>query len=370
MAAVLLSACQGQPWIGLRGKEGLHGAAAAGKTLAALDELHVKPSSYNWTFRGKVEGRAGPHVGYGEFLSLSDDGRTMATGAGYPAVSGYIQVFRWQDASVNASWHRPPSWVQLGNDINGTHVHLSKNGLVIAIGRRGSDNRGRMTMYQWNQAQFEWEQMGNHIEGLDMLAESGRRSGEVAISSRGHVVAIGEKQLISNTGAVRRGPCPKCRHAGAVRVFRWSAASGDWVQYGATIRGDDGVEYFGRSLSLNGEGNVLALAQGGQADAPAGLVRVYKWEAPAEGNASVYSWIQMGDAIAGEAGEDRAGSSLILSESGATVAVAHNVLTPTHDQKAALRPGEEPTSRGHVRVFQWSNTAQVRVRVRVRVRVS
>ena len=39
--AVLLSACQGQPWIGLRGKEGLHGAAAAGKTLASLDELHA-----------------------------------------------------------------------------------------------------------------------------------------------------------------------------------------------------------------------------------------------------------------------------------------------------------------------------------------
>ena len=104
----------------------------------------------------------------------------MATGAGYPAVSGYIQVFRWQDASVNASWKGPSAWVQLGNDINGTHVHLSKNGLVIAIGKRGSDNRGRMTMYQWNQAQFEWEQMGNHIEGLDMLAESGRRSGEVS----------------------------------------------------------------------------------------------------------------------------------------------------------------------------------------------
>ena len=182
-AAAVLLACQGWPWIGLHGKEGLHGAAAAGKTLAGLDELHIATSSYNWTVRGNISGRAGAHVGYGEFLSLSDDGHTMATGAGYPAVSGYIQVFRWQDASVNASWTGPSAWVQLGNDINGTHVHLSKNGLVIAIGRRGADDRGRMTMYQWNQAQFEWGQMGNHIEGLDMLAESGRRSGEVAIRS-------------------------------------------------------------------------------------------------------------------------------------------------------------------------------------------
>jgi hypothetical protein len=183
MAAALLLACQGWPWIGLHGKEGLHGAAAAGKTLAGLDDLHIATSRYNWTSRGNILGSAGAHVGYGEFLSLSDDGRTMATGAGYPAVSGYIQVFRWQDASVNASWKGPSAWVQLGDDINGTHVHLSKNGLVIAIGRRGSDNRGRMTMYQWNQTGFEWVQMGNHIEGLDMLAESGRRSGEVAISS-------------------------------------------------------------------------------------------------------------------------------------------------------------------------------------------
>ena len=51
----------------------------------------------------------------------------------------------------------------------------------------------------------------------------------------------------------------------------------------------------------------------------------------------------MGDAIAGEAGEDRAGSSIVLSESGATLAVAHNVLTPTHDQKAASpSPSPQP----------------------------
>ena len=81
------------------------------------------------------------------------------------------------------------------------------------------------------------------------------------------------------------------------------------MQYGATIRGDAHVDYFGRSLSLNGEGNILALAQENQGYGSGGLVRVYKWEAPSEGNeryhASLYSWTQMGDDITSEAGEDR-----------------------------------------------------------------
>ena len=127
------------------------------------------------------------------------------------------------------------------------------------------------------------------------------------------MVAIGEKSLISNTGAVRRGPCPNCRHSGAVRIFRWSPGSGDWVQYGATIRADAHVDYFGRSLSLNGEGNILALAQEnkGLQMGSTNVVRVYKWEAPSEGNeryhenASLYSWTQMGDDITSAAGENR-----------------------------------------------------------------
>tara|TARA_B100000795_G_scaffold170364_1_gene128423 strand:- start:48 stop:293 length:246 start_codon:yes stop_codon:yes gene_type:complete len=81
------------------------------------------------------------------------------------------------------------------------------------------------------------------------------------------------------------------------------------VQFGATIRGDADVDYFGRSLSLNGEGNILALAQENKGYGPGGLVRVYKWEAPSESNeryhASLYSWTQMGDDITSEAGEDR-----------------------------------------------------------------
>jgi hypothetical protein len=118
------------------------------------------------------------------------------------------------------------------------------------------------------------------------------------------------------------------------------------------------VDYFGRSLSLNGEGNILALAQENKGYGSGGLVRVYKWEAPSEGNeryhASLYSWIQMGDDITSEAGENRADSSIILSESGATVAIADNVHTAAQDTAST----EEATSRGHVRVFQWSNTAQ------------
>ena len=344
MAAVLLLACQGWPWIGLHGKEGMHGAAAAGKFLARLDERQIEAQSYQWTLQGKVVGEAGPHRGYGAFISLSDDGQTMATGAGYPERTGYIQVFRWQDASINASWTGAGAWVQLGKDFNGTHVHLSKNGLVVAIGKRGESDRGWVTIYLWNQSRFEWVQKGRYIDGDTPLSETGRRSGEVAISSLGDVVAIGEKSLIDSNDNVQLAPCESCRHVGTVRVFRWSEEGAEWLQFGATIHGEAAVDYFGRSISINGKGNIVALAE----ENGRSLVRLFKWEASESGDdASLYSWTKMGDDITGEDGESRADSSVILSESGATVAIADNV-----------NSSDNAHAEGRVRIFQWSNSAQ------------
>lgn len=78
---------------------------------------------------------------FGEKISLSGDGQTLAVGApandGYGSNSGHVRVFRYNSVS----------WQQLGVDINGespndqsgSALALTNNGLVLAIGAYHND---------------------------------------------------------------------------------------------------------------------------------------------------------------------------------------------------------------------------------------
>jgi len=82
---------------------------------------------------------AGDH--FGEKISLSGDGQTLAVGAptndGYGSNSGHVRVFRynsvsWQQMGVDINGESP-------NDMSGTALALNNNGLVLAIGAYHND---------------------------------------------------------------------------------------------------------------------------------------------------------------------------------------------------------------------------------------
>ena len=83
---------------------------------------------------------------------------------------------------------------------------------------------------------------------MDIDGEAaGDRSGtSVSLSGSGNFVAIGAPL---NDGA---GP-----DAGHTRIYQFSA--GVWTQIGADIDGEAAGDKFGRSLSLSGDGTVLAV---------------------------------------------------------------------------------------------------------------
>jgi hypothetical protein len=122
---------------------------------------------------------------------------------------------------------------------------------------------------------------------------------------------------------------------GDVRVFAWSGTS--WVQRGASIEGESagdmaaslGVEYV--SVDLSVDGSVLAIGAIGNdgAGSNSGSVRVFAWSGTA--------WVQRGSDIDGQEANDLSGTSLSLSDDGATLAVA--------------------SAAGPARVFVWSGTA-------------
>ncbi|QKF94864.1 FG-GAp repeat protein [Fadolivirus algeromassiliense] len=275
------------------------------------------------------------------------------------------------------------SWVQRGLDIDGeaafdlsgSSVSLSSNGNTVAIGAisnngNGSDS-GHVRVYDWIGS--VWTQRGLDIDGEASNDSSGWA---ISLSSNGNTVAIGAPFNDVNGS-----------DSGHVRVYDW--VGGVWTQRGLDIDGEAAGDRSGQSVCLSSNGNTVAIG------APfnsvngfgSGHVRVYDWVggvwtqrgldidseaggdrfgfyvslsndantiaigAPTNGNGyvRVYDWIggvwiQRGLDIDGEAGSDSSGWSVSLSSNGNTVAIG----APFNDGNGS--------SSGHVRIYDWNGS--------------
>jgi len=255
----------------------------------------------------------------GSSVSLSGNGEIVAIGAekndGNGIYSGHVRVFKWNKSNF--------LWDQMGDDIDGeakgdyagSSVSLSSNGQVVAIGAMFNDGTygekawiGHVRIFRWNNSGLQWDQMGADIDGEIIWDSSGE---SVSLSSNGEIVAIGAPTNDGNGGS-----------NGHVRIFKWNASKLLWVQMGADIDGEASGsrptgDYFGESVSLSSNGEIVAIGapyNDGNGD-NSGHVRIFKW------NNSRFHWDQMGAAIHGEANGDNFGSSVSLSGNGEIVAV-------------------------------------------------
>ena len=162
-------------------------------------------------------------------------------------------------------------------------------------------------------------QIGQDIDGESANDQSGK---SVSLSSDGSILAIGAHKNSGNG-----------MESGHVRVYQ--NQSGNWVQIGQDIDGEDEFDQFGISVSLSADGSTLAVG-GSTNNSPNGIdsghVRVY-------GN-SGGSWIQIGSDLDGESAFDISGISVSLSSDGSIVAIG-----------ADNNDGNGDSS-GHVRVFE------------------
>ena len=151
-----------------------------------------------------------------------------------------------------------------------------------------------------------WRQVGGDIDGERMGDQSGR---SIALSSNGNVIAVGATR---NNGNGRNNS-----NAGHVRVFEISQAD-QWVQRGADIDGNfvDGTS--GWSVTLSGNGAVVAIgAPNDKVNGRAvGRVRVHRWTGAA--------WVQLGRDVTGGPNSARFGQSVALSRDGTVLAVGDN----------------------------------------------
>ncbi len=160
-----------------------------------------------------------------------------------------------------------------------------------------STHLGHVRIYQNNTG--TWTQVGEDIDGE---AESDLSGQSVCLNSNGSIVAI---SAVSNDG--------NGAGAGHVRIFQNN--TGTWTQIGEDIDGEAAGDGFGISVSLSSDGSIAAIGAWFNAGngAGAGHVRIY------QNNSG--TWTQIGEDIDGEAAEDTFGRSVSLNSDGSIVAI-------------------------------------------------
>lgn len=211
------------------------------------------------------------------------------------------------------------TWNEKGNPIDCIEsgmntVAMSSDGNTVAVGQ-GND---LVVVYKWDGS--DWTVKGDTIfavSGESWFAES------IDLNFNGNVLAIG------SYGAKN----PYNESAGSVAVYKFDGVS--WNLRGQKLYGEL-KDWFGFSLDLNEQGNVLAV----------GAPYANDPDVSQEGYAQVYYygtvWTQLGDDIKGDDGGDHFGWSVSLDDSGFRLAV-----------------GAEPLysyNRGYARIFDFNSS--------------
>ena len=143
--------------------------------------------------------------------------------------------------------------------------------------------------------------IGQIIQGESLNSFSG---GAVAINDEGNIVAIGAVNNSNNDN--------NNSYAGSVRVYRYNDIS--WIQISQDIDGFNINDRVGGSISLNSAGNILALGAPYSNDSK-GYVRVYRY-------VNDSSWIQISQTIYSKVEGSSFGRSVSLNSSGTILAIS------------------------------------------------
>ena len=234
--------------------------------------------------------------------------------------SGHVRVYQYNTS--NNLWNKRGGDIdgEASNDENRVSVSLSADGTILAIGANKNDqngeNSGHVRIYQYDPTKTEgnlngpegWNRIGQDIHGE---AERDNIGQSVSLNADGSVVAIGASNNNKNPNEVK---------SGHVRVYQ-IAKRNPWVQQGLEILGNQIINIptnvSACSTSISNNGDVIAIGSPYNNDAGlgdrTGHVRIY------EKNEGL--WKQKGFDIPGEAEEDQTGYSVSLNGNGNFVAV-------------------------------------------------
>jgi hypothetical protein len=302
-----------------------------------------KFSNGNWTQLGKECGNIDGSSYYSEFsqiLSISGDGYSVALGN--PSRTG---VREDDTCIVRVYKFKNNDWTLVGKEIIGyknynrtsssfgESISLNYDGSTVAIGANTRDDglNGQYThvgsVVIYTMKNETWTQVGDEIFGR--TGRAGTRFGNsVSISNDGNIIAVGAHWANDNAD-----------DCGNVTVYKKNN-NDSWVAIGL-ITGVRENDYLGTSVSLSGDGTIIAIGaieDGGNGN-NTGYVVVYE-------NINGV-WTLIGSKTVGEASDDLFGASVSINNDGSIVAIG------------APMNSEINTNAGHVRVYTKQNTSSI-----------
>ena len=187
----------------------------------------------------------------------------------------------------------------------GYSVALSQDGTIMGVTAPLNNGtgafQGSARIYKYNDV--SWVQLGQDIDGI----EDGRYQTIINLSSDGTIAAISSHYNLDGRGRVR--------------IFKYTNDT-SWVQLGLDINGEaanavNGNEEFGFSISLSGNGKIIAIGapKNDTSYNEAGQVRVYSYIE------NDNSWNIIGT-FNGFGFDNRSGRSVSLSSSGTILAIS------------------------------------------------
>ena len=209
-------------------------------------------------------------------------------------------------------------------------VSLNSQGNIVGIGSYKNDGGGRNSgstrIYQYDALKtiadangpIGWNKLGQDIDGEAAFDLSG---GSVSLNSEGNIIATGANLNDENGNT-----------SGHTRIYEYNSSSNAWTQLGGDIDGEAAGDKSGTSVSLNSQGNIVAIGASNNDGngSNSGHVRIFQY------NSSSNTWTQLGQDIDGEDNYDSSGKSVSLNDAGTIVAIG---------------------TENKVRIYEWNGTS-------------
>jgi len=252
--------------------------------------------------------------------------------------SGYVQVFSLDSDDETAG--TTGTWKQVGQDIAGEAIG-DEFGRSVSI----SDDGKTIAVGAYINDGKIGEDSG-HVriyrlsdDGASWEQIGGDIDGDAAGDYSGYSVSLSGNGTIVAIGAPRAGSIDGVLYTGQVKVYRIDSGGSSWEQLGQIIYGDNEYDSFGWSVDISPDGNSLAV--GTYAFGALGYMKVFSLEnggVDDDGDLGASNWKQVGLTITGEANGDWFGYSVSLSDDAKTLAVG--------------APYANDFDSGHVRVYR------------------
>jgi hypothetical protein len=196
-----------------------------------------------------------------------------------------VKIYRWDGIS----------WNLLGNSISfGTFgsniqsISFNDDAYIIAIGHRdvvGEDWRGDfiyggvISTYFYEEDDNTWVKYGKvlskrtaseYASALKIYSRTRNDMVSVSLSDDGNIMAVGSPEYDGEVFVNKEFQILETKPAyGSVSVYRWNSQQATWIQLGQEILGSTVYNRIGHSVSLNGDGDVLAIGD---------HIEIYNWD--------------------------------------------------------------------------------------------